>query len=134
MRAKKWRGTVWAARFGLVALALNALVPIHIAFDLAEAFEPAKLCGVHAEVDGAERRLLALLSGHRDADDKSDEHAKHHECPVCGALGALAGFVAPALTALSVPASAKLPSAVAVIQAEPARAPAGYRSRAPPLT
>src|SRR5690242_14609331 len=37
MRARYWRGRIWAARLGLLALALNALVPVHLAFDLAEA-------------------------------------------------------------------------------------------------
>ena len=133
MRVKKWRGRIWAARLGLLALALNALVPVHLAFDLAEAFEPVHRCGAHAEVGGAERRLLALLSGHLEADSKSDEHGKHHACPVCSALGALAGFAPPAATALPVPVSAGLPVALFVTQAERVGAPAAYRSRAPPL-
>ena len=86
MRARPWRGRIWAARLGLLALALNALVPVHLAFDLAEAFEPAQHCGTHVEAGGAERRLLAMLSGHPEADGTSDEHGKHHACPVCGAL------------------------------------------------
>ena len=59
MRARKWRGKIWAARLGLLALALNALVPVHLAFDLAEAFEPAHQCGTNVEVDNRERQLLA---------------------------------------------------------------------------
>ena len=39
MRMRMWRGRNWAARLGLLALVLNALVPVHLAFDLAEAFE-----------------------------------------------------------------------------------------------
>jgi hypothetical protein len=132
MRVRKWRGRTWAARLGLLALALNALVPIHLAFDLAEAFEMPQ-CGAHAEVGGAERDLLALLSGHRDTHDKSDEHGKHHACPVCSALGALAGFVPPPPMALPVPVSAGLPVALFLTQAERVGAPAAYRSRAPPL-
>ena len=133
MRARQWRGRIWAARLGLLALALNALVPVHLAFDLAEAFEPEHQCGVHAEVGGAERRLLALLSGHRDADGKSEEHGKHHACPVCSAIGSLAAFAPPAPAALSFPLPVGLPVAQSVIQAERVGAPAGYRSRAPPL-
>jgi len=133
MRARQWRGRIWAARFGLLALALNALVPVHLAFDLAEAFEPSQQCGSHVEVGGAEQRLLALLSGHREADGTSDEHGKHHACPVCSALGALAGFAPPAPTTLVVPSPARLPAALFVIQAERVGAPAAYRSRAPPV-
>ena len=77
MRVRKWRGRIWAARLGLLALALNALVPVHLAFDLADAFEPAHLCGAYAEVGGAERSLLAMLGGHRDADGQSDKRHKH---------------------------------------------------------
>jgi hypothetical protein len=133
MRVRKWRGRIWAARLGLLALALNALVPIHLAFDIAEAIEPAHQCGTHAEVEGAEWHLLALLTGHRDADGTSDEHGKHHACPVCSALGALAGFAPPAPMALLAPVPVGLPAALFVTQAERVGAPAAYRSRAPPL-
>ena len=133
MRSRQWRGRIWAARLGLLALALNALVPIHLAFDLAEAFEPANQCGAHAEASGAERRLLALLSGHPETGGTPDEHGKHHACPVCSALGALAGFAPPAPTALSVLSPVGLPTAYFVTQVERAGAPAAYRSRAPPV-
>jgi len=95
MRVRKWRARTWAARLGLLALALNALVPIHLSFDLAAAFETPAHCGTPVAGDGAERHLLALLSGHHGASGKSDEHSKHHACPVCSTLGALAGFVPP---------------------------------------
>jgi len=133
MRVRKWRGRIWAARLGLLALVLNALVPVRLAFDLAEAFKPAHLCGAHAEVGDAERSLLAPLSGHRDADGQSDEHYKHQACPVCGALGALAGLPAPSPTALAVLPPADLPATLTVIEGESAGAPGAYRSRAPPL-
>jgi len=127
------RGRIWAARLGLLALALNALVPIHLAFDIAEALE-APRCSAHAEVDNRERGLLALLSGHRHADGKSDEHGKHHACPVCSALGSLAVFAPPAATALSAPTPGDLRTAHFLVQTERVGAPAAYRSRAPPLT
>jgi hypothetical protein len=133
MRARQWRGRIWAARLGFLALALNALVPVHLAFDLAEAFEPAQHCGAHLEVGGAEWRLLAMLSGHPQADGTSDEHGKHHVCPVCSALGALAGFAPPAPTAPLALSAMGLPAAHSVFKAERTGAPAAYRSRAPPL-
>src|SRR5690348_11673222 len=111
MRARRRRGTIWAARLGLLALALNALVPVHLAFDLAEVFGPAQHCGSQVEAGAAERRLLALLSGHSEADGTSDEHGKHHACPVCTALGALAGFAPPASAALLVLFPTGLPTA-----------------------
>jgi hypothetical protein len=133
MRARQWRGRIWAARLGLLALALNAMVPVHLAFDLAEAFEPAQHCGAEVEIGGAEQRLLALLSGHREAGGASDEHGKHHACPVCSALGALAGFAPAAPTALFALFPEGLPTAHSQIQAERCGAPAAYRSRAPPV-
>src|SRR5271168_1645677 len=133
MRARKWRSRIWAARLGLLALALNALVPVHLSFGLAEAFEPAQQCGAQVEVGGTERLLLALLSGHRETDGTSDEHGKHHACPVCSALGSLAGFAPPSPTALLALAPAGLPTAHPITQAERVGAPAAYRSRAPPV-
>jgi hypothetical protein len=133
MRARKWRGTIWAARLGLLALALNALVPVHLAFDLAEASEPTHLCGTDAEVDNGERQLLALLSGHRGADGRPEEHGKRHACPVCSAIGSLAVFTPPPPAALSAPLPAGLPAGLGVIQGEPVGAPGAYRSRAPPV-
>ena len=133
MRMRTWRGRIWAARLGLLALALNALVPIHLAFDIAEALE-APQCSAHAEVDNAEWHVLALLAGHHDANGKSHEHGKHHACPVCSALGSLAAFAPPAATALSAPAPATLPTAHFLVQTERSGPAAAYRSRAPPLT
>jgi Protein of unknown function (DUF2946) len=133
MRARKWRGTVWAARLGLLALALNLLVPIHIAFDLAEALGAPEPCSAHVHVDGVERQLLGLLTGHRGSNGESDEHSKHHVCPVCSSLGPLAGLTLPAAPALLLAAPSGLPAAHFVIQPERIGAPAAYRSRAPPL-
>jgi hypothetical protein len=129
---KKWQGRIWAARLGLLALALNALVPIHLSFDLAAAFGTPAHCGAKVAADGAERHLLAWLSGHHGANGKSDEHGKHHACPVCSTLGALAGFVPPTLMALSVALPAGLPRTMSVIEGESVGAPAAYYSRAPP--
>ena len=134
MRVRKWRARTWAARLGLLALALNALVPIHLSFDLAAAFETPAHCGTPVAGDGAERHLLALLSGHHGASGKSDEHSKHHACPVCSALGSLAAFAPPVSMALSAPAPEDLPTAHFLVQTERLGPPAAYRSRAPPLT
>jgi Protein of unknown function (DUF2946) len=135
MRARQWRGTIWAARLGLIALALNTLVPIHIAFDLAEVFGPAHQRNAYAEAGSVERHLLALLVGHHEAGDEPDKHGKDHgaACAVCSALGALAGFAVPVPTALSAPVLAGPPLALLTIQTEAVGAPAAYRSRAPPL-
>jgi hypothetical protein len=138
MRAKKRRGAKWAAWLGLLALAVNALVPIHLAFDLAEGLAPARH-SVDDEAGSAERHLLALLSGHREAESSADEHGKHehghrdhHGCPVCSAFGALTGLVLPTPVLVPVADATELTAALPPTEIEPAGTPAGYRSRAPP--
>ena len=62
----RWHRAYWSRRaawLGVIALGLNALVPVHLAFDLAAALAP----GHHAAADtggGLDRQLLALASGH----------------------------------------------------------------------
>jgi hypothetical protein len=138
MRPRRLRLGAIAAWLGVIALGFNALVPIHLAFDLAEALEPgaghhaAQLCG-----DGFERCVLALLTGrHDDAADKTESHSRHHhaECAVCGSLGTLAGFAPAAAAALPLPARVEVPTPLAAARSEPhAALPAAYRSRAPPI-
>jgi hypothetical protein len=138
LQASKLRGTIWAARLGLLALALNSLVPIHIAFDLAEALGAAhhRTADTHAEVGSVERHLLALLTGHGEADHEHGEHGKHHHgtaCPVCSALGALAGFTPPVQVVVAAPVLVGLPTTLPAIEGEPLGIfAAAYRSRAPP--
>ena len=139
MRARSRRGTIWAAWLGLLALAVNALVPVHLAFDLAEALAPARH-PADEEAGGAEHRLLALLSGHREAESSADEHGKHDrghrhhpECPVCSAFGALTGLALPAPVLLPIADATGLTAALPATEIEPAGAPPGYRSRAPPI-
>jgi len=136
MRARSRRGTEWAAWLGLLALAVNTLVPVHLAFDLAEALAPARQSANEA-AGGAEHRLLALLSGHRETETPAHEHGRHghshhHECAVCSALGALAGLAQPTLEALSAPPPTALPAALPILEPKAFGTPAGYRSRAPP--
>jgi hypothetical protein len=135
VRLRRPRRVRWAAWFGLLALALNALVPIHIAFDLAEAVGGAHPHGAHSHAHSVEWSVLARLSGHGEAEHKSHEHGKSHAiaCPVCSALGALAGFAPAAVVALPLPLPVAVPAALAAIGGEPATAPLAYRSRAPPI-
>jgi Protein of unknown function (DUF2946) len=137
MRARSRRGRIWAAWLGLLALAFNALVPVHLAFDLAEALAPSRHHPAHDEAGGAERDLLALISGHREAESPADEHGKHghnhhHGCPVCSSLGTLGGFAPPTPVVLPAPLPATLPAAPPLVEHKAAATPAGYRSRAPP--
>lgn len=106
-RPNRLRLGVIAAWLGVIALSLDALVPIHLAFDLAEAFATVTPRAEAADHDPT-RQLLALLIGHRDGDghhgDTSDSHGRHHrDCPVCAAIGTLTGFAPAALVLLSAP-------------------------------
>lgn len=134
MRSGKPRCLSWAAWLGLLALVLNALVPIHLAFDLAEGLGAAPLRGAPAQDHSPEWDTLALLIGHRETGGDSHEHSQDHStaCPVCSAVGTLVGFAPAAVAALPLPPPAAMPAAPAALGGEPARAPAAYRSRAPP--
>ena len=106
MQPNRLRLGAIAAWLGVIALSLDAIVPIHLAFDLAHAFQTT----THREDSSPAGhdfswRLLALVTGHQDADGKDGSHVKHHRenCPVCSSLGTLAGFAPTATAPLSVP-------------------------------
>jgi hypothetical protein len=130
MRLSRLRRTVWAGWLGVMALALDALVPIHAAFDFAEA--------AGGENHSLEWRLLALASGHDTADHEPDEHGSRHNhaaaCAVCSVAGVLAGFVLAPPVLLPGPRSPAAVAVVTVVADAPTAAPAvPYRSRAPPI-
>lgn len=140
---RTWRSKC-LAWLGIAAFALNALVPVHLAFDLAAELGASHARGAHAaESDKAaprlDRRLFALLSLHRDAgDDGGRHHGKHGHhsaaCAVCSAVGALAAIaLAAAPTLAAPPAAAAAIEAASFASENAAGFAAGYRSRAPPL-
>jgi hypothetical protein len=125
-----------AAWLGVLALSINALLPIHLAFDLADALagERVEQASPHHQHDG--RQLLAALAGHRDSGGKSGAPGSrgHLDCFVCGSLGALAGFAAAAGIAVPTPALLDAPASLAAATVELRGAsPTAYRSRAPPI-
>ena len=132
MRLNKLRRNTWAARLGVVALVLNALVPVHLAFDLADALAPAAYRGA-----GLESRLLAKLTGHAAPAHQHDHDGDQHrppDCPVCSSLAALGGFTPAAPPLLSQPAAlAADPVALPPEERRAGTAVAAYRSRAPPV-
>ncbi len=134
MTVARLRRVRWAAWVGLLALAFNALVPVHIAFDLAEAADAGYPHGAHSHAHSIEWIALARISGHGGGHGKSHEHGNGHPaaCAVCSALGVLAAFAPAAAVALLLPPSAALPAVSAAIGSEPAGVPLAYRSRAPP--
>jgi Protein of unknown function (DUF2946) len=138
MRRGTGRHAAAAVWLGLLALAFNALVPVHLAFDLEEAL--ASSHRLVAGGDAVERGVLALLSGHGAGepeprhDGTSHGHSHRTACPVCNALGALSGFaVPPAAPVVALPSvAAGLPAALPMAAIRPAGVAAAYRSRAPP--
>jgi Protein of unknown function (DUF2946) len=127
-----------AAWLGMIALGFNALVPIHLAFDLADNFASGgRQRGVGAAEHGLEWRVLALVTGHDEPEAKPDgHHGPQHDadCAVCSSLGTLAGFAPAAAVPLPVPVRVEAPILLAAAASEPPAAPAvAYRSRAPPF-
>jgi len=129
-------GVRWAARAGILALALNALVPVHLAFDLGEELAPAHHGDAETEHHAFEWHVIAALIGHgaHDADD-TDDHGHHHEttCPVIAAFGALTGLVTTTVPTIAQPivvATVDRPAPAAV--QSPDAPTVAYRSRAPP--
>jgi Protein of unknown function (DUF2946) len=138
MRPNRLRLGAIAAWLGVIALGFNALVPIHLAFDLADALEPgAHRHASQATGHGIEWRLLALVTGHGDADAKPDGPTthRHADCAVCSALGTLAGFAPAAAAKLPTSVIVEASTALAAIKSEPhGKPPTAYRSRAPPVS
>jgi Protein of unknown function (DUF2946) len=136
MLANRVRVGAVAAWLGVIALSLNALVPIHLAFDLAEALAPGHHEAAATDHDFV-RCLLTLVIGHHDDDaDQPRGHKNHHpDCAVCSAIGTLAGFAPAAATAqLAMPVVAYVralpPTDGGVLHSAPFTA---YHSRAPPF-
>jgi hypothetical protein len=135
VKASGRRRIGWAVWCGLLALALNALVPVHLAFDLAEALGTAARRGAPAAAHSLEWRLWALIADHREADGKTRDHGKDHRttCPVCSALGTFAGCALAAVAALPFPAPIVASAAPMPAEFAAATAPLAYRPRAPPV-
>jgi hypothetical protein len=138
VRSGRPQRRAWAAWLGLLALALNALIPIHLALDLGEAFAATHRETPAAPHHGLEWRLWALVTGHEAGDGKPEGKPDddHHgpTCPAFGVLGALGGFAVVAPPALPMPAVVEASPVLAATTGIPDRTAAtAYRSRAPPL-
>jgi hypothetical protein len=128
------RRATWAVWLAVLALVLEALVPIHLALDLDEALGGAHRAAPGAVQHGFEWRLLALAVGHEIGDGEPDSDHHHPVCPAFAALGALGGFAMVAPPALPAPGVVVSPPMLAATTDAPRRAPApAYLSRAPPL-
>lgn len=122
---------------GVLALALNALVPIHLTFDLVAAINEGQAEPARADYGSRERRFLAALTGHHHPHDKSDGHGEHRhtDCLVCNSLSALGGSFTPPVSAPlpgpSLHAAPPVLAATAITRAGSSLA--AYFSRAPPF-
>ena len=135
MRPHRLRLRAIAAWLGIVALGFNALVPVHLAFDLSHAFETGHRHAGENAAHGLAWSVLTLLTGHDEHRDPtgSHHHHRHADCAVCGALGTLAGFAPAAAAILALPVRLEAPTLIVAAGERPhAAPPAAYRSRAPP--
>jgi hypothetical protein len=132
--SQRLRRASWAVWLALLALCLEALVPIHLALDLDEALGAARRVAPDAARHGFEWRLLALAVGHDNGDGRPERDHHGPTCPAFAAIGVLSGFAIVAPPVLPATAVVVALPSFAVMVGEPGRAPAaGYRSRAPPL-
>lgn len=124
-----------AAWFGVLAMSLNALVPVHLAFDLVDALPGPHAQHTHSGHEHSFRAILGALAGHHDHSGESSGHHNHHsDCLVCNALGTLGAFAAPTLAALPLPPATDAPAPAATFDAAPrSAAPTPYFVRGPPL-
>ena len=134
MRPRKRSRLAFAAWLGIVALAIQALIPALLAteIDIADREHGASvftLCAfghVHLATthDGA---------GGTDTPQHDDELGA--ACPICIALIASPGFTAPAPVALPLPLASAiaLPAPIEGQEAPVRLATTAYRSRAPPI-
>ena len=132
MRARR-RCIGWAASFGVLALAVNALVPVHIAFDLAAALGAANDHALLAKLTGHHRHHADGHSHHHDGKPANDGKSSGPACAVCLTLATLAGFASAAVIALLPRRPATLSFNLAPVCHLGAAGALAYRSRAPPL-
>jgi hypothetical protein len=123
-----------AAWLAMLALLLNALVPIHLSFDLVDALNASHTHG-RLNTVAPSHELLAQLVGHEGhAHQHGRDHHHRADCPVCSAASTLAGFAAPPPAMLPAPNAVARPVVLTMAcTAFAGSFPAPYRSRAPPL-
>ncbi len=140
MRQSQRNSRVFGFWLGVLALSLNALAPIQLAFGLALAAADAQQCG-HRETGNAELHgpgwwAYAVLSAGKSTRDPFQSHKGLH--PVSGAVCSL--VAAPTGLIVANPAPLPLPALSAEIillfvaaQISAQATHTAYRSRAPPV-
>lgn len=123
-----------AAWLGVITLGFNALVPIHLAFDLAHSLT-ADDHDDHGGDHDFVRCLLTLVIGHHEDEDQTPSHKGHHHegCAVCASIASLAGLAPAAAMFLAGPVLVYGATPELIDRAAPRTAPlTAYHSRAPP--
>jgi hypothetical protein len=131
-RLRHMAAAVW---LGVLALALQSLVPVHLAFDIAEALDQER-APAHGTGELKARDILAALTGHQDHNKRPGGAAGRGapDCTVCGSLGVLGALAPPALAVIPLPGAMQAAAALPASPVEPAGSlPPAYRSRAPPI-
>ncbi len=118
----------WGLRLALVALALQAAVPLFILVDL-------RVLAAEAAADAVIGQSQCVHDGAPSSDRAPAHQCSFAVCPLCAALAVASALAAPAPDGPRVPAIAQAaPFAVIAAEDAPRAAPPlSYRSRAPPL-
>ena len=123
-----------AAWFGLLALCIQAYIPVHLAGDIAHALED-RLAGDEWLLDVPQPTSDVAMHDHGDPSHSGGHsHPSHRNCPLFLAAPGASAFVLPASVEVR---HTEIPVVLAVTTfAEPVlrtACPASYASRAPPV-
>jgi hypothetical protein len=127
MRGMRGYWRAWGLRLALVALALQAAVPLFILVDL-------RVLAAEQAADAIAGQALCIHDG--SSHPAAPEHpCSLSVCPLCGALAAASALGAPVAAAPAAPSFAHKASFAARATAAAPRETRSlpYRSRAPPL-
>jgi Protein of unknown function (DUF2946) len=131
-RRRPRRIAAFAAWLGMIALAVQALIPVLVAAEIQiAATEPGKSVFTFCAFGHLH---VAQPAADGSPSTPTGDEDQGSVCPICVALQAAPPFTAPGQIALPVPVA--LPVTIVIADALPAAkivATAAYRSRAPPL-
>jgi hypothetical protein len=140
MQKKRRRPGALGLWLGVLALTLNALAPIQLAFGMALTLADARQCGhresAAAELHGPGRWAIAVLTAGSSVKEPFQSHKGLHPVTgaVCSLVAAPTGFIASSPAVMPLPAlsfGVHLRPTAAEISAQAAHS--DYRSRAPPV-
>jgi hypothetical protein len=123
-----------AAWLGLLALAIQVLLPTLLAFEISIAGAEGAT-GLFSDCAYGHRHVAAQQNGGgKPSDTPRHDDGSADPCPICIALLASSSFMVPSDITLCVPAGAPIEAPSAIEAAAPTTSvAAAYRSRAPPI-